>query len=81
MFLRNEGGTSRYRYLWGEVITKDLFSQFDPANLLDPSIARRYKEQVLAPGGSKPAAELVQDFLGRPFNLTAWERWLKGQTR
>jgi thimet oligopeptidase len=80
MFLRNEGGTSRYRYLWGEVITKDLFSQFDPSNLLDPAVGRRYKETVLAPGGSKPATELVQDFLGRPFNLTAWERWLNGPT-
>jgi thimet oligopeptidase len=80
MFLRNEGGTSRYRYLWGEVITKDLFSQFDPSNLLDPAVGRRYKETVLAPGGSKPATELVQDFLGGPFNLTAWERWLNGPT-
>jgi Zn-dependent oligopeptidase len=77
--LRNAGAATRYAYLWGEVIVKDLFSQFDPANLLDPTIARRYKETVLAPGTSKPGAELVQDFLGRPFNVNAWEKWLNGE--
>jgi thimet oligopeptidase len=74
-------GASRYTYLWGETITKDLFSRFDGANLLDPIMGRKYRETVLAPGGSKPAAELVQAFLGRPFNVAAWERWLNGQTR
>jgi thimet oligopeptidase len=74
--LRNAGGATLYRYLWAEVIVKDLFSQFDRANLLDPTIARRYKETVLAPGTSKPGARLVQDFLGRPFNVNAWEKWL-----
>jgi thimet oligopeptidase len=74
--LRNAGGATLYRYLWAEVIVKDLLSQFDRANLLDPTIARRYKETVLAPGTSKPGAALVEDFLGRPFNVTAWEKWL-----
>jgi thimet oligopeptidase len=71
----------RYRYLWGEVIVKDLFSQFDPANLLDPAIARRYRKAILEPWASKPAMELVQDFLGRPADLGAWQRWLKGEER
>ena len=57
---------------------KDLFSRFDWANLLEPTIARRYKETVLAPGTSKPGAALVEDFLGRPFTVTAWQQWLKG---
>jgi thimet oligopeptidase len=81
--LRSLGGrgASRYTYLWGEIITKDLFSQFDAANLLDPVMGRKYRETVLAPGESKPAAELVQDFLGRPFNIASWEKWLNGQAR
>jgi thimet oligopeptidase len=73
-------GASRYAYLWGGVITKDLFSRFDGANLLDPVMGRKFRETVLAPGGSKPAAELVQAFLGRPFNAAAWEKWLNGET-
>src|SRR5678816_92507 len=49
-----------YTYMWSLVIAKDLFSQFDRANLLAPAVARRYRDLVLAPGGSKPAATLVR---------------------
>ena len=28
------------------------------------------------PGGSRDAADLVEDFLGRPYDFTAFERWL-----
>jgi thimet oligopeptidase len=65
-----------YTYMWSLVIAKDLFSTFDRSRLLAPGVARRYRELVLAPGGSKPAADLVQDYLGRPFNFDAWQRWL-----
>jgi thimet oligopeptidase len=65
-----------YTYMWSLVIAKDLFAQFDRANLLAPAIARKYRDLVLAPGGSKPAATLVRDFLGRPFEFKAWEAWL-----
>jgi thimet oligopeptidase len=65
-----------YTYMWSLVIAKDLFAQFDRANLLAPAIARKYRDLVLAPGGSKPAATLVRDFLGRPFEFKAWETWL-----
>jgi thimet oligopeptidase len=62
--------------MWSLVIAKDMFSQFDRSNLLAPGPARRYRDAILAPGGTKPAAMLVQDFLGRPFDSKAWERWL-----
>jgi thimet oligopeptidase len=67
---------SYYTYMWSLVIAKDLFSKFDATNLLSPTAARRYRDTVLAPGGTKPAAALIQDFLGRPFNATAYEAWL-----
>ncbi|HTR97532.1 MAG TPA: M3 family metallopeptidase [Candidatus Acidoferrales bacterium] len=65
-----------YTYMWSLVIAKDMFSQFDKNNLLAPGVAKRYREAVLEPGGSKPAAELVATFLGRPFNEQAWKKWL-----
>jgi thimet oligopeptidase len=68
--------SSYYTYMWSLVIAKDLFSRFDPDNLLAPDVARRYRDTVLVPGGSKPAAAVVTDFLGRPFNAKAWEAWL-----
>ena len=34
--------------------------------------------QILEPGGSRPAAELVRAFLGRDFSFEAFQRWLEG---
>ncbi len=65
-----------YTYMWSLTIAKDLFAQFDPATLTSPNVAMKYRQKVLAPGGSKPAAELVRDFLGRDFNEVAWKAWL-----
>lgn len=67
-----------YTYLWSLVIAKDLFSRFDRSRLLDPGTATRYRRSVLDPGGTKPAAELVRDFLGREFRYDAYERYLRG---
>ena len=65
-----------YTYMWSLVIAKDLFSHFDTAHLLAPGAAKEYRRTVLAAGGSKPAAQLVKDFLGREFNEQAWQAWL-----
>ena len=65
-----------YTYMWSLVIAKDLFAQFDPANLLDPVVAHRYRDDVLVPGGSADAAVLVENFLGRPFAFDAFAEWL-----
>jgi thimet oligopeptidase len=65
-----------YTYMWSLVIAKDLFSQFDRGKLLAPEAAAKYRDTILVPGGSKPAATLVRDFLGRPFDFGAWEAWL-----
>jgi thimet oligopeptidase len=65
-----------YTYMWSLVIAKDLFSNFNRDNLFDPAVARAYREAVLAPGGSAPAARLVHDFLGRPFGFEAYQEWI-----
>ncbi|MFE9577573.1 M3 family metallopeptidase [Nocardia sp. NPDC006044] len=65
-----------YTYLWSLVIAKDLFSAFDPADLLDPAVAQRYRDLILAPGGSRNAADLITTFLGRPTTFDAFATWL-----
>lgn len=65
-----------YTYMWSLVIAKDLFSAFDPTDLFDPEVAGRYRDRVLAPGGAKDAADLVADFLGRPYSFDAFAAWL-----
>ena len=69
-------GSGYYTYMWSLVIAKDLFSAFDPDDLFDTEVAHRYRDRVLAPGGSRDAADLVADFLGRPYGFDAFERWL-----
>ena len=66
-----------YTYMWSLVIAKDLFSAFDRDDLFAPDVARRYRDRVLAPGGSRDAADLVADFLGRPYSFDAFEAWLR----
>jgi thimet oligopeptidase len=63
--------------MWSLVIAKDMFTVFRNEGLLNPVTAARYRRAVLNPGGSKPAADLVRDFLGRPYNFAAYEEWLK----
>lgn len=66
-----------YTYMWSLVIAKDLFSAFDAGDLFDPEVAGRYRDRVLAPGGTQDAADLVADFLGRPYTFDAYAAWLE----
>ncbi|MEO5774230.1 MAG: M3 family metallopeptidase [Sphingomicrobium sp.] len=71
--LGNSGyGAAYYTYNWSKVIADDLFTAFQKNGLRDPETARRYRQLVLAQGGSRPSAELVQSFLGRPISLDAY---------
>ena len=64
-----------YTYVLDKVIAVDFFSQFDPHDLLNGPTAMRYRRTVLEPGATKPAAELVKDFLGRPQSIDALKTW------
>jgi thimet oligopeptidase len=66
-------GAAYYTYRWSVVIADDLFTEFQKNGLHDRATAERYRRLVLQPGGSKPAAELVSDFLGRPISLDAYK--------
>lgn len=65
-----------YTYMWSQVIAKDLFSRFENEGLTNPKTALEYRKTILEPGGSKDAADLVKDFLGRPFSFDAYAKWL-----
>jgi thimet oligopeptidase len=66
-----------YSYQWALAIAKDMLnSQFDETNLLAPGPAHRLRDVVMRAGGVKPAADILHDFLGRPFNEKAWSGWV-----
>ncbi len=71
-----EYASNYYTYVLDKVIAIDFFDQFDPNHLLDGPTAMRYRRTVLEPGATRPATQLVQDFLGRPQNMKAIERWM-----
>jgi thimet oligopeptidase len=62
--------------MWSLVIAKDLFSAFDRHDMFEPGTALRYRDRILAQGGRKDAADLVEDFLGRPFGFESFADWL-----
>jgi thimet oligopeptidase len=68
-----------YTYMWSLSIAKDLLTPFKENGLMDRATARRYRDLVLSPGGSKDAAALVEQFLGRPFQFEAFQKWLSEQ--
>ena len=65
-----------YTYMWSLVIAKDLFSAFDSDDLFAADVALAYRDKVLAMGGREDAADLVADFLGRPYSFDSWAAWL-----
>ena len=72
----NEYSSRYYTYMWDKVIAEDFFTQFDQTNLLNGDTPMRYRRAVLEPGGSVPAKVLVKNFLGRPQNMAAFQRWM-----
>lgn len=65
-----------YTYMWSLVIAKDVLASFG-GDLMDRGPAERWRAAVLAPGGSRDAADLVRAFLGRESRFEALERWLR----
>lgn len=58
-----------YSYKWAEVLSADAFAAFEEAGLDDATtrskIGRRFRDTVLARGGSQAPGEVYRDFRGR----------------
>ena len=61
-----------YGYLWAEVYAQDMFSVFLKNGILDRHTGERFRDIVLAPGGSQDELGLVTTFLGREANENAF---------
>ena len=72
----NGYSSNYYTYVLDKVIALDFFAQFDAHDLLGSPTGMRYRQVVLAPGATQPAAQLVRNFLGREPNLDAYRRWM-----
>lgn len=66
-----------YTYMWSKVIAADMFGEFEREGMRNPEVSQRYRDAVLAPGGSRDAADLVEEFLGRPYSFEAFAESLE----
>jgi peptidyl-dipeptidase Dcp len=60
-----------YSYLWAEVLDADAFQAFKETGLFDRETAARYREEILARGGTRPGMELYRAFRGRDPSIQA----------
>ncbi len=55
-----------YSYKWAEVLSADCYAAFEEAgNPFDPVVGKRYLDEILSKGGSRPALENFKAFRGR----------------
>jgi oligopeptidase A len=54
-----------YSYKWAEVLSADAYSLFEEQGVLSPDAGARFRDEILAVGGSRPAAESFRAFRGR----------------
>jgi oligopeptidase A len=60
-----------YSYKWAEVLSADAYSLFEEQGVLSPEAGARFRDEVLARGGSRPALESFVAFRGRPPQIDA----------
>jgi oligopeptidase A len=60
-----------YSYKWAEVLSADAFGAFEENGVLDPATGERFRREVLASGGSRPALESFVAFRGRKPQIDA----------
>lgn len=58
-----------YSYIWSEVFAADLFATKFKDDLLNQHAGLRFRNKVLAPGGSRDPLEIISDYLGREPSL------------
>ena len=60
-----------YSYKWAEVLSADAFSLFEESGVLNPEAGQRFRREVLAVGGSRPALDSFVAFRGREPKIDA----------
>ena len=60
-----------YSYKWAEVLSSDAFSLFEETGVLNPETGKKWLDEVLAVGSSRPAMESFIAFRGRAPKIDA----------
>ncbi|MBJ6107983.1 Zn-dependent oligopeptidase [Hymenobacter sp. BT523] len=65
-------GAGYYGYMWSKVYAEDMFSVFEKNGIMDSKTGLRYRDYILAKGGTDEEYTLVKNFLGREPNQDAF---------
>jgi len=69
-------GAGYYSYKWAEVLSADAYAAFEETTshatgTLNPATGQRFRQEILAVGGARPAAESFAAFRGRAPSIDA----------
>jgi thimet oligopeptidase len=65
-------GAKYYGYIYSKVFALDLFDTIKQEGLFESATGMRYKNTILAPGGSQDPEKLLEAFLGRKPSVNAF---------
>lgn len=65
-----------YGYQWALAIAKDCLTRFHENGLYNPEVTQKYRTCILEQGSSSDEADLVKNFLNRPFSPMAYKNYL-----
>ena len=69
-----------YVYAWSLVIAQDIFSQFEEQGLFNKELGAKLRTYIYTPGTVYDENEMVEKFLGRPYNNRAFLKSLGVET-
>ena len=61
-----------YVYAWSLVIAQDIFSRFEDEGLFNAELGAKLRKYIYTPGTVYDENEMVEKFLGRPYNDKAF---------
>ncbi|KAG6850281.1 hypothetical protein H0H93_015538 [Arthromyces matolae] len=67
-----------YGYTYSLVFAQDMYSTVFKTDPLDPARGKKYRDEILRPGGSREELDSLEAFLGRPPNSDAFLKELFG---
>ncbi len=60
-----------YSYKWAEVLSADAFAMFEETGVVNADTGKKFLDEILSVGGSRPAAESFKAFRGREPSMEA----------
>ena len=71
-FADNQVASLYYANVWSQMIAADIFAEIKKQGIFNHEIGMKYVTEILSPGGSRNAYEMVKRFLGHQFHSKAF---------